>query len=218
MLTVEIVPELMANLAELREMARILGQDCVEHRTAIQNNDSQFHRRAFVRSVFAFIEGILYRMKETARHFGEAAATLSIGELVALSQVSFEVNDKGEILSKTVYPKFLNNFKFVFTAYSKSFGSSFNIDYGRSGWLNLTAAVKVRDRLMHPKTTSDLEVTDKEVESTKKVFEWFLMSYFLASLYTQKAIQQKANSSAENVADLNKKIAETEKELAQKGF
>lgn len=47
--------------------------------------------------------------------------------------------------------------------------------------------VRVRDRLMHPKKADDLEVTDAEIESTRKALDWFFISYGICSCYVQKA-------------------------------
>ena len=218
MLTTESVKEFAANLKEMQDMIQVLGQDCKEHYTATRNGDNQSQRRAYVRSVFAFIEGVGYRMKETARHFGANAGTLSIEELVALSELSFKINEKGEVVSETIYPKFLNNFRFVFRTLSKSFGSTFTLDCGRSGWENLKVSIKVRDRLMHPKNVNDLEVTDAELEESKKAFDWFFLTHSLSSLYNQKAVHTKSNPTPEEIKALDQKISDLEKNIASRGF
>jgi hypothetical protein len=121
------VTELNKNLKEVTDMVQILGQDCAEQYLTIQNNNSQTSRRAYVRSVFAFIEGILHRMNLTAAHLGTSLGTLSIAEIVMIGEMAFDVNDKGEVVSKSVFIKFLNKVKFAFRVYSKSSGSAFNL-------------------------------------------------------------------------------------------
>src|SRR2546423_13685811 len=121
------VTELNDNLKELRDMMLVLGKDCAEQYSAIQSNDNHIYRRAYVRSVFAFIEGILHRMKRTALHLGKTVGTLTIAEIIMIDGASFEINDKGAIVSKPVFIKFLNNVKFSFKVYSKSVGSSFEL-------------------------------------------------------------------------------------------
>lgn len=218
MLDMNTVTELANSLQKMREMTKVLGQDCKEHYTAIQTNDSQSHRRSYVRSVFAFIEGIVYRMKDTAHYFGEARTVLSVEELGVLRGVSFVVNGEGEASSTPVYSSFNPNFKFAFKIFSKSFDSSFQLILSGSGWQALRMALKVRDRLMHPKGITDLTVTDAEVEAAKKAFDWFFMSHALCGYYAQKAILTKTQPTTESVAALDQQISDLENELLRRGL
>jgi hypothetical protein len=211
------VTELNKNLKEVTDMVQILGQDCAEQYLTIQNNNSQTSRRAYVRSVFAFIEGILHRMNLTAAHLGTSLGTLSIAEIVMIDEMAFDVNDKGEVVSKSVFIKFLNKVKFAFRVYSKSSGSSFELSFGGNGWQKLRECVKVRDRLMHPKATTDLKVADPEVEAAKLVFNWFLTSYRLCSHYAEKASQAKTSATPEDIAALDAEILDLETKLVQIG-
>ena len=211
------ITELNNNLKELRDMALVLGQDCKDQYLAIQSNDNQMYRRAYVRSVFAFIEGVLYRMKRTAAHLGWPLGNLKIAEMVIIDETSFHVTDKGGVDHKPVFIPFPNNVIFSFKVYSKSVGSSFELSVGGAGWQNLRDMVKVRDRLMHPKTLPDLEVTDAEVKATKNTFEWFLISYALCSHYTQKATHAKTVRTPEETAALDEKIRELEEGLQNIG-
>jgi hypothetical protein len=205
--------ELMDNLKELTSMMLVLGRDCDEQYSAIESNDNQMHRRAYVRSVFAFIEGILHRMKRTAFHVGNAVGSLLIAEMVMIDGASFDINDKGEVVARPVFIKFLNNVKFGFRVYSKSVGSSFELSLDGVGWQKLRDALKVRDRLTHPKVSTDLEVTDAEVEATKKAFDWFFISYVLCSQHAQKAARAKTSTKREDDADLDAKIQDLEMKL-----
>lgn len=206
----ELISELNNDLKEMRDMAQILGQDCHEQYLIIQDDDNQMYRRAYIRSVFAFIEGLLHRMKLTAAHFGGSMGTLSVEELIMINGVSFDVDDKGEVLTKSVFPKFLNNVKFGFKVFSKSFGSSFELNLGGNGWQSLRDAVKVRDRLMHPKEASNLQLTDTEVMAAKNAFDWFFTNNALCGYYAQKAVQNKTSPNLERVANLDIMILELE--------
>jgi hypothetical protein len=213
----DILADFSKSLQEIREMILILGQDCKEHYEAIQINNSQTHRRAYVRSVFAFIEGVLHRTKVATVHLGMLLGGISIHELVVLEGTQLEVNDNGDVTSKPLYPAFLSNIKLTFRTFSKSIGSSFNLNLAGQGWQHLREAVKVRDRLMHPKEVTDLQVSDAEIEATKKAFDWFLISYNLSGHYAQKATQTKTSASVEDVAALEATIHSLEAELAVRG-
>src|SRR2546423_1599813 len=109
---------------------------------------------------------------------------------------------KLDVVDRPVFIKFLNNVKFSFRIHSKSIGSAFKLSLGGNGWQKLQEAVKVRDRLMHPKATTDLDVTDAEVKAAKTAFEWFLISYALCSHHAQKAARAKSSSPQKDAAAL----------------
>ena len=85
------------------------------------------------------------------------------------------------------------------------------------GWQNLRKAVKVRDRLMHPKEVTGIQVSDAEFEATKNAFERFFISYNLSGYYAQKAMQVKTSASVDEVAALNATIHSVETDLAVRG-
>jgi hypothetical protein len=217
MSTADILADFHKSLEEMREMILVLGHDANDHYLAIQNDDSQSHRRAYIRSVFAFIEGTLHCMKMTTFHLGRVLGTILIQELLVLNGEAFDVDDKGNIVARTFYPKFLNNVKFSFKSFSKIFDSSFKLNLEGDGWKHLQKAVKVRDRLMHPKEITELQVTDAEVQLTKKAFDWFFISQVLCSNYAQKANQAKTPSTPENIEELDKRISDLEATLLAKG-
>jgi hypothetical protein len=43
-----------------RQMFETLGADCKEHLSAVHSNGKQLHCRAYVRAVFAFVEGVVH--------------------------------------------------------------------------------------------------------------------------------------------------------------
>jgi hypothetical protein len=212
----DILAEFPKDLQEIREMIWTLGQDCKEHYEAIHINNSQTHKRAYVRSVFAFIEGVLHRTKIETLHIGILLGSISSYELVVLEGARLEVDDKGRVTYKPLYPAFLNNVQFTFRTFSKSIGSSFELNTTGQGWKNLRRAVKVRDRLMHPREATDLQVSDAEIEATKKAFEWFFISQNLLSHYAQKAMQTKTITLVDDIAALDATISSMEADLAER--
>lgn len=215
--TLKILKDFEASLQEIGHMMEILGRDCYDLYLAVEKQGHQVHKRAYVRSVFAFIEGVLYRIKITAAHYGVLRGNLSPQELVVLEDMKLDIDSKGKVSSKPLYPPFLNNVKFTFKIYSKTADSTFQLSTGGAGWQSLCDALKVRNRLMHPKEIIDLEVTDTEIETTKKAVDWFIISYAICSLYAQRALQVRRNSAPESVAKLDEQIAGLEAQLLKRG-
>jgi hypothetical protein len=70
---------------------------------------------------------------------------------------------------------------------------------------------------MHPKESSDLEVSDEEIMYTKKAIDWFLLNHSLSGNYALKARQDKGSTSAEDITALDTNIRRIEAELKARG-
>lgn len=76
--------------------------------------------------------------------------------------------------------------------------------------------MKIRDRLMHPKEITQLDVSDEEVIETKKAFDWFMLNQALAGSYAQRAVSAKTTATAEETAKVDANIVRYEAELAKR--
>jgi hypothetical protein len=136
--------------------------------------DNQFWRRTLVRTSFAFIEGVVYRMKQLAFEvYSYEGTTLSRSEVAMLLEDSYELNDKGEPVSKVNYIQITKSLRFAFKALAHSYGVNHDIKVDDAGWDNFKKALKIRDRLMHPKRVSDLAVADTDRSLIDKAVGWF---------------------------------------------
>jgi len=48
------------------------------------------------------------------------------------------------------------------------------LDFNNVGWSNLKSTIEVRNRIVHPKSMADLDVSEKEVEEAMNSFNWML--------------------------------------------
>lgn len=85
-------------------------------------------------------------------------------ELLFLTGLSVDLSENGEIKARWAKITLEKNIVFAFRAYAKAFGVEFKIDKSGQGWEDFKRAVKVRDRLMHPKRLQDLFVADGELK------------------------------------------------------
>lgn len=139
-----------------------------------QLDDGEQHsRRSYIRSLFAMIEGTIYCVKEL--EFAElySRERKDIPTLVALKETVFEINSKGEVSEKTKFVKTANNLRFIANCFKKIFGKELELNIGTSQWDNFTKAIKVRNRITHPKETTDLQITEEELLFVKDVNVWF---------------------------------------------
>jgi hypothetical protein len=168
---------ILSALNELRDLYEILISDVRECTDVIQKQDTQFARRTFVRSVFAFVEGVVFRLKQMALEASsELQVSLSIPEVAVLSEETYELNDKGEPSAKSNYPQLPRNTKFAFKIVAYVFSINYKLKIDDSGWASFLEAIKIRNRLMHPKTIQETSISDEDLEIVGKALMWFIES------------------------------------------
>ncbi|HTT08813.1 MAG TPA: hypothetical protein VMH34_08490 [Gammaproteobacteria bacterium] len=131
---------------------------------------SQTGRRALVRAVFAFVEGQAYALKQFA--LDVLGDLLSPAERAVCREESYELADNGSVLVRSMRLRFLQNIRFALTIIPKASNTTFELDVGGAGWRGLRDSLSVRDRLMHPKSAADLEVSDADLDNTMAAFSW----------------------------------------------
>ena len=172
-----------SGIDELHNLSQLLHQDVETCLSAIRqepitNTVDLFWRRAYVRSVFAFIEGITYSLKLLAfEDKDEPHVDFSPAELAFLLEEDFDLNDKGEVVSVPAKISFAKNIRFAFRAIARANSVAFELKVSDAGWEALKKAAKVRDRLMHPKTINDLVITNDDIELVLKGSGWFVENF-----------------------------------------
>jgi hypothetical protein len=116
--------------------------------------DDQTVRRAFIRSLWGFVEGSVYGVSDFLR----TAHTLSS------SGGGEELSDRGRTIERV---------KTILKSAARDL-AEWEPDFGTTGWEALRANLKVRDRLMHPKSASDVQTSDVEVDEARDAATWFL--------------------------------------------
>jgi hypothetical protein len=149
----------------------VLIGDVVEAEKRLRENDNQMHRRNLVRAAFAAIEGLHWQLKQDVLLLG--ASNLSPFEYAAVVEESYSVDERGNV---STFPRFLpitTAIRLVVNVV-KRYRPAYTVDFNHVGWVNLNAAIEIRNRLVHPKQINDLDVTDKEVQMTLSGFRWLL--------------------------------------------
>jgi hypothetical protein len=159
---------------ELSEVQESLGRDVLVCTKMLEHEGDPFWRRTLVRTSFAFIEGTIHRMKQLAFEVcSYEGISLSRSEAAMLLEEGYELNDKGEAISKVSYANITKNVRFAFKSLAHAYGIHYELKVDDAGWDNFRKALKIRDRLMHPKSSSDLNVDDADVAAVDKAVGWF---------------------------------------------
>lgn len=157
--------------AQLIELYETLVDDVA---VCTKQADSPANRRAFIRAVFAFVEGCTYRFKLLALSFAtHRGNSLSIGEVSVLSGQTFRVDDSGHIRVRRLQISPSANLQVA----TRLAARCFKVDTpkpanSKSGWNRFHKAVKVRNRITHPNTASELAISDAELQLVNHAFIW----------------------------------------------
>ena len=129
--------------------AKMLAQQDVAHCQANyeRNKNGQAERRCLIRSEFAFIEAWVYSCRYQSV-FGEAR----------------KIPDRVPAIQ---------NVEESLASLSTVLGSVFTVDKDDAGWCSMAQAYRVRDRITHPKSPSDLNVTDEDMKVFVRAVKWF---------------------------------------------
>jgi hypothetical protein len=167
-------------LEAIKQMTAIveeLGKDVVKSRDEAAKDGGPFWRRTLVRALFAYIEGSSYRLKQVAPPVAEYnSVALSKAETALLTEESYDLNDKGEAIIKKAKLRTAENLLFSVKIVSKAAKSTYEIDKSTEGWSAFKETIKIRDRITHPKSTEELNISDNELKVIMKTMTWFAAS------------------------------------------
>lgn len=167
------VAELIAKLTELSTFQSALCRDTDAAWNDLEGDgDRQYKRRTFVRTLFGEVEGVIYAIKQTCLH--SPVARYSNAELAMLKEESYKVNDNGQAAVNKAKIRLAANLHFALEMLVRGTSLPAHIEKQGEGWQAFREALRVRDRLMHPKTITDLEVSDQELLQAERGRVWFL--------------------------------------------
>jgi hypothetical protein len=136
--------------------------------------EMQTEKRAYVRAIFAFIEGITYIMKIQA--LKKCPECFNNAEIAILSEEVYTLNNKNEAVSKTLKLNTTQNIIFSFKSLAKSEKIEDKFDTSNNGWRLLNEALKIRHRLTHPKSVESLAVTIEEMRIMNEALSFYYVS------------------------------------------
>jgi hypothetical protein len=150
----------------------LLHADVTRARAGLGDDPTEYFRRQYIRAVFAELEGLTFSIKLLALA-PESSPSFSTAEMALLRGEQYRLSDTGDALVSPAFLTLSSDMKFAIRSYAKSVGLTYQLPVSEPGWSALLRAKKVRDRLMHPRSANDLQVTDDELECATQASEWF---------------------------------------------
>jgi hypothetical protein len=154
----------MRALQILREDVRFAEEQLNQHKVSHE----QTCRRTLIRCVCAIVEGTLSLMK---------AATPPAADFFSVSLIDKEIELATGRCKKTgkqlPFLSFQENVKETHKIFMKAHGIQMTINYSDDGFKDLCEMFKLRNKLMHPKTLFDIEVSDDAFNASIRGSNWF---------------------------------------------
>lgn len=179
--------------AEVSNLTQILWADIFALRQTLididdednPNSDCQRQRRIYFRSLYALIEGVCFSMKALAL---STPTELSEEDRFLCSETAYELTTHGIPRKRNAKLGLIPNLRYSFSVLYRAFDLAIpSPDYSHLGFKCLRDGVTVRDRLMHPKSPTNLIVSRSELLSSAKVINWFSEEH---SRVTTEALRQ----------------------------
>lgn len=143
--------------------------------------DYEFHARQLVRAVFAYVEGVTFSVKASAAwKCMQDGVEITPQERFIAAEVEYRINDKGEVVERPAQIALTRNIRFAFALTEKAHRVSAQFDPSIEWWSCLRGAMKVRNRLTHPRMPEDLDISPDELIMTIKAkngFDELLVRY-----------------------------------------
>ncbi len=157
-------------IQDLLSLWATLTADVLESRQALQH-PTPFVRRQYIRTVVAKVEGFTAMLKRLAAT-SPGANSISPSEHLLLLEQTPVLNDKGRPELLKQFPRLEVNLRFAVRTYARVYGVDYDLPVSDHEWDHLCRTIKTRNRLMHPKSQSDLDVTDDELADAHTGMSW----------------------------------------------
>jgi FtsZ-binding cell division protein ZapB len=165
-------------------------------------NLSESDRRTLIRSIYAFIEGMSYLTRVDI--LSDFQDKLSTFESMAIREINYQVDGNGIVHESKAKIRTIALIKLTFNIATKNLDLGNQIECKGKGFESLSRCIKIRDRLMHPKSSKDLDVSDKEIKDAISAFTWFRDCLYKILLGTNKRLKAEIQAREEEQEKLEK--------------
>lgn len=166
--------ELDNDLARLVAAVSTLSEDVRSASGLSSIKDTQFVRRTYVRAVFALVEGNINLMADIILRAHERnEIKLTVEEISPLREESYELSEQGKTIAKPRFFKLQSRLRFVLELFPRLYDRTHSVDTSVQGWNKFKEAIKLRNRITHPRDKSSFYVTDEELDTLELAREWF---------------------------------------------
>jgi len=126
--------------------------------------DYEFYARQFIRAVFAYLEATTYSVKAwSAGYCMENDIEITPQERYFATDTEYELDEKGKVIEAIAKISLARNIRFALSLNRRAHKVAEPFDASVKWWGCLREAIKIRDRLTHPKMPADLDVSPEDI-------------------------------------------------------
>ena len=147
---------------ELKSTYAVLKGDLDAAVALGEQHDSPFARRTAVRTLFALVEGLTNHLASVTT---ASAGSTPIEGMISADDLAVLREERRTPLKERI--------KVVLRCYPVIHLACFQPDFSGQGRQSLHEAIRVRDRLTHPKAKADLGVSESDMEQVARASQWY---------------------------------------------
>lgn len=155
------------------DFIRILAADVQHALNLAKNSNRQADRRNLIRTIISATEGISWDCRNHVRSIMKEVDQIPPLLDLAFSELTYSVNERGILVEQ---PRFITMTAMIRLTVNvaKIFSPDLQVDFGNGGWEALKKAIEIRNRIIHPKSVQDLDISEEDIETAQSGFFWFI--------------------------------------------
>ena len=134
---------------------------------------SQSDKRDLVRTAFAAFEGVVWIFRQHLVAAAESTYGLTANEKSILNESSYYLAEDGHIRVQRKFASLLATVRLM-ARIGERIAPARTIDFSGPDWNRVQCAVAIRNRITHPKSSSDLDLTESDLQTCLSALFWFL--------------------------------------------
>ena len=170
--------EFMRHMRTTHDLSEFLSDDLKEAHELFEFTTADFAARTIVRTMAAEFEAQLFLLQGILLHLHKRGKlSLLPEEVVVLRGKAYSLSHTGEIKSSEKFSPFTANLLFTIKLCGEKFNGSVFADTQDDNWQHVLKFVRIRNRLMHPRTMSDVQISERDVESLNRAQDWIRKAF-----------------------------------------
>lgn len=162
----------------LKNIFRILNEDVDEAVAYGKSNPTPFAHRSLIRAHFAMIEGLSFQLRQVTLASLIDTDFLTSSEIALLREEKYSIDSKGNPQIQESFNSFLPSLLFTIRCYLKNHGASYQVNTADNGWVAMQKAIKIRNRVTHPRDVESLELSDIDLKNFRDAAVWWKNTMF----------------------------------------
>lgn len=167
---------------ELAEFFNELHRDAFVAAETVRAEDNAVNRRNLARATFAFIEGSVSFFSYVVYSDEMLRSKLDSIEVKAIEGKNIVVRENGSVKEFDVKVPLMNRVRMLLKILTRAYGLTTTEDFfiEAHGWHEFRKAIRIRDRVTHPRRVKDLEISNLDMRSIYCANYWVTFSmYFI---------------------------------------